>query len=249
MTPVIFTLQQELMAKAISAALRSIRLNNSIVRAIQEALYRQEDSVSDLIRQALQLAWYAEHSINITETIRVWDFDIVKSVTESVIQNDVPFRLIDDVILIGIKIMLPLGQLNHYLMATMKDLLVSGQLDDIVQAGTGQLRHINQDDKAAMIEVSKAVPSRHLDGILLDIFFKLVDSGELNDILVSAVTEMLQSGKLDRIIRKTTAPFLMEVRLVNDIVPLLKSLPPILMKSRYNCWSWYQLFHVLPTAC
>ena len=193
------------MTNAIREALRSTHLTNLIVCATQIALDRQEDSSSDMIRKALRSVGCAQHS---------------KEVVTSVIRNKVPFRWIDNVILLGINDMLPSGQLNDFVLDTIGGLLVSGALDNILQDEVRNMmlpQHEIDENESEMATVVETVPLRQLDDILLDIFNELMDSGELDDIHLSIVSEMLQTGKFDGIIRNTLALFENEVRLVRSI--------------------------------
>ena len=224
MIPDVYTLQPDLMTNAIVRALRSAHLNNLIICAIQEALDGQKENASDMIRKALQLVWYVQHSNKFMENIELSNVIIAKDTMTSVFQNEVQFRRIDNVILMGINEMLPSGQVNRFLMGTMKNLLASGKLDDIIEVGTRQMLHLEQDDKTAMIQISMVVPSRQLDAIILDILVEILNAGDLDDLLVSAVSEMLQCGKLDDIIMNIMTHLQKEVRLEYCVAtPLTKS--------------------------
>ena len=230
--------QQDLITKAITDALRSPHVNNLIVCATQETLDRQEGNVTDMITKALQLVWYTQRSTEVAETMEP---SLFKDTLTSVIRNEVPFRRIYDFITLGINELLPSGELNSFLMDSIKELLTSGGLDSVIQEGVTSVLLSQENEPAtvaipmaggqshsqetAMTAEPMAAPSRQLEGILLDIFDKLVICGELDDILVSAVSERLQSGKLDGIISKYIAFLEKGVELAYDIatIHLMKS--------------------------
>ena len=113
--------------------------------------------------------------------------------------------------------MLRLAQLNNFLMDIMKELLVSGELDGVIQAKVKQMHQSLQEDLTAMVELSMALPSRQLDDILLDTISEVMCSRGLDFILICAVTEVLQTGILDGIILKSIAQLQHGVRLVIGI--------------------------------
>ena len=210
--PVSLTLrQQDLMTNVITDVLRSTHRNSFIVCSIQEVLDRQDERVSDMVRKALQLVWYAQHS---TEGFGV---SIVKEIMTSVIRNEIPFRQIDGVIILGINDMLPSGQLNNFIMDTIQDLLASGDLDNTIHDGVQNLLFSQHEDPTAIAALAMLVSSRQLDDILLDIFAEFMSAGKLDDIFVSAISHMLQSEKMDRIIRISITLLENEVRLIHGI--------------------------------
>ena len=221
--------QQDLMTEAITKALRSTHVHNLIVSNIQEALHRQKDSIKDMIRKALQLVRYPQHPPEDVGTTEMWDVCIVKDIITSVVRNEVPFRRIDDVIMLGINEILQSAQLNNFLMDMIKELLVSGEWDSIIQEIFRNMLDSQHEGRSVAVALAMAVPFRQLDDILLDIFAELVSSGELDDIMVNAISEMLQSGKLDGIISNTIALLENQVRLVINGIAMVDS-----MNSRTN---------------
>ena len=190
--------QQDLVTKAVSEALRSTNLNNLVVCAIQNALSQQKGNTKDIIKRALQLAGYGQHSAGLMEPSGVMKDNA--PINMFVFRNEAPFRQIDNAILLGIKEMLASGQLNRFLMGIMKELLVFGELDSFIKAGIKQIQHSCEGDIATMVELSMAVPTRQLDDIVLNTFSELMCSGDLDDTIIGTISDVLQSRTLDGII-------------------------------------------------
>ena len=87
----------------------------------------------------------------------------------------------------------------------MKELLVSGELDGVIQAEVKQMDQSLQEDLTAMVELSMALPSRQLDDILLDTISEVMCSRGLDFILICAAKDVIHAGILDGIILKSIA--------------------------------------------
>ena len=73
--------------------------------------------------------------IEIGATMDLWNGSMVKDIMASVIQSKAPFRQIDGVIMLGTNEILPSGQLNNFMMDTMKELSAFGKFDNIIEDG------------------------------------------------------------------------------------------------------------------
>ena len=208
------------MTKPIKRPRKSARLNNLLLNAIEKAVDQQERNVNDIIRKSLKLARCAQNSAEFIETMHFTGATIDEDTLTSMIRNEVHFRKIYDVILLGINEMMPSVQLHESLMAIMKELLVSGVLDCFIQVVIKDMQQSVQEDVTAMIKLSMAVPSRQLDGIFLDTFSELMCSRELDCILIGAISEVLQSGILDMIILNSISQLQNEVTVVTGVVSI-----------------------------
>ena len=209
--------EHAVMTEAITNVPRSEHLKHRFLSAMQKALHHQEDSVNDIIRKALQLAWCTQNSAEFMETMESWGATTDEDIMTSLIQNEVPFRQIYDVMILGLNEMLPSAQLYKFLMCTIKELLVSGELDGIIEAGVRQMPQSLQEDITAMVALFRTVSSRQMDSILLNTFHELMYSRELDDILIGVMSGVIQSGILDGNILNTISQLQKEVRAVVSI--------------------------------
>ena len=200
------------MTEAITNVPRSEHLKHRFLSAMQKALHHQKDSVNDMIRKALQLAWCTQNSAEFMETMESWGATTDEDIMISLIRNETPFRKIYDVMILGLNEMLPSAQLYKFLMCTNKELLVSGELDGIIEAGVRQMPQSLQEDITAMVALFRTVSSRQMDSILLNTFHELMYSRELDDILIGVMSGVIQSGILDGDILNTISYLQKEVR-------------------------------------
>ena len=197
--------------KGMLEALQSKHLNSLMVRVMKEAFCQKKDSLNDMIRKALHFVWRAQFATEVGEVVRQSGIVMNRETISSVIRNEASFRQIDYIIIFGINEMLPLEQLDSFLLDTLRGLLVSGHLDDIV-AGVKLLHQSQQQQDTWMVAEDD---SRHMEEVLLDALTELLGSGELDDILVPAVLDVLQTGNFDAIISNTIVQLEKEVRLTH----------------------------------
>ena len=168
---------------------------------VSEALGQQEDCLKDVITKALQLMWSSELPMECMADIgQSWskrNKDIITLIT----RNKDCFKQIYCIIVYGISGMLPSRQLDNILLDTLKDMSISGRLDDI----KANMKQLQQQDDTLLVTTSRMVHSQTLEEILLDIFAAQLSSGELDGILVGVFVEELHSGKFDGIISNVTA--------------------------------------------
>ena len=197
--------------KGMLEALRSKHINSLMVRVMKEAFCQKKDRLNDMIRKALQFVWSAQFATEVGEVVRQSGIVMNREAISSVIRNEVSFRQIDYIIMFGINEMLPLEWLDDFLLDTLRELLVSGHLDDIL-AGVKLLHQSQQQQDTWMVAKDD---SRHMEEVLLDALTALLGSGELDDILVPAVLDVLQTGNFDAIISNTIVQLEKEVRLTH----------------------------------
>ena len=197
--------------KGMLLALRSKHLNSLMVRVLKEAFCQKKDSLNDMIRKALHFVWSAQFATEVGEVVRQSGAVVNRETISSVIRNEVSFRQIDYIIVFGINEMLPLEQLDDFLLDTLREMLVSGHLDDIV-AGVKLLHQSQQQQDTWMVAEDE---SRRVEEVLLDALTELLGSGELDDILVPAVLDALQTGNFDAVISNTIVQLEKEVRLTH----------------------------------